>query len=105
MMSRSALAGFLLIVCSGTAYSASGAIPANGGAQKANDVADPGYMVRSSTKIDFNEAAIDGRMKAPDGFFLQGRTTQDMQNLLRLRTNFRMELSGSGSAAENQPQD
>jgi hypothetical protein len=61
---------------------------------------DPGYAVRSSTKIDFSEANIEGRMKAPEGFFLQGRTSQDLQNLLKLRSNFRQELSGSAAAAE-----
>jgi hypothetical protein len=61
---------------------------------------DPSYVVRSSTKIDFSEASIDGQMKAPEGFFLQGRKSQDMQNLLNLRKNFRRELSGSAAAGE-----
>lgn len=97
--------GFLVLLFAGVAYSASGPSPAGATGQKASDVADPGYMVRSSTKIDFNEAAIEGRLKAPDGFFLQGRKSQEMQNLLKLRSNFRRELSGSASAAENSPQD
>lgn len=67
---------------------------------KRDDSETAGYAVRSSTKIDFNEAAIDGRLKAPDGFFLQGRKAQDMQNLLKLRSDFRKELSGSAAAAE-----
>lgn len=103
------LAGFLALVYVGTANAASAPAPAPAtapaSAQKTSDVADPGYMVRSSTKIDFNEAAIEGRMKAPDGFFLQGRKSQEMQNLLKLRSNFRKELSGSASAAETLPQD
>jgi len=61
---------------------------------------DPAYVVRSSTRIDFSEANIDGRMKAPEGFFLQGRKSQDLQNLMKLRSNFREELSGSAAAAE-----
>jgi len=109
MRSRLALAGMLALVYSGAANAASApksaSAPIAGSTQKASDVADPGYMVRSSTKIDFNEAAIDGRMKAPDGFFLQGRKSQEMQNLLKLRANFRKELSGSASAAETLPQD
>ena len=67
---------------------------------KRDDSETAGYTVRSSTKIDFNEAAIDGHLKAPDGFFLQGRKAQDMQNLLKLRSDFRKELSGSAAAAE-----
>lgn len=67
---------------------------------KRDDSETAGYAVRSSTKIDFNETAIDGRLKAPEGFFLQGRKAQDMQNLLKLRSDFRKELSGSAAAAE-----
>ena len=109
MRSRLALGGILSLLYGGAANAASAPAPAPAPAssttQKAGDVADPGYMVRSSTKIDFNEAAIEGRMKAPDGFFLQGRKSQEMQNLLKLRSKFRRELSGSASAAENTPQD
>lgn len=67
---------------------------------KRDEPKNAGYTVRSSTKIDFNEASIEGRLKAPDGFFLQGRKAQDMQNLLKLRSDFRKELSGSAAAAE-----
>ena len=73
--------------------------PLNETAKPATDN-DPGYAVRSSTKIDFSEANIEGRMKAPEGFFLQGRKSQDLQNLLKLRANFREELAGSAAAAE-----
>ncbi|NDE14475.1 hypothetical protein EBZ80_06045 [bacterium] len=81
---------------------------ANGKAPTGKTTRDPGpatdqdssYVVRSSTRIDFSEANIDGRMKAPEGFFLQGRKSQDLQNLLKLRSNFRDELSGSAAAAE-----
>lgn len=59
-----------------------------------------GYAVSSSTKFDFSEASIEGKMKAPEGFFLQGRKSQDLQNLLKLRSNFRGELTGSAAAAE-----
>ena len=63
---------------------------------------DPGYVVRSSTKIDFNETNIDGKMKAPEGFYLQGRRAQKMQHLLRLRQDFKKELEGSGEAAQTE---
>lgn len=97
--------GVFLFLLAGVAHAASAPTPVSATTPKASDVADPGYMVRSSTKIDFNEAAIDGRVKTPDGFFLQGRKSQEMQNLLKLRSNFRKELSNSASAAEVPPQD
>lgn len=60
------------------------------------------YVVRSSTKIDFNESVIDGKMKAPEGLYLRGRRTQKMQNLLRLRQDFKKELEGSAEAAQTE---
>jgi hypothetical protein len=71
-----------------------------GGVQDGTD--DPAYVVRSSTKIDFNETNIDGKMKAPEGFYLQGRRAQKMQNLLRLRQDFKKELEGSSEAAQTE---
>lgn len=63
---------------------------------------DPGYVVRSSTRIDFNETNIEGKMKAPEGFYLQGRRAQRMQHLLKLRQDFKKELEGSGEAAQTE---
>lgn len=63
--------------------------------------ADPEFAVSSGTKFDFSEAAIGGKMKAPEGFFLQGRQGQQMSNLMNLRANFRKELIGSAPAAES----
>ena len=60
------------------------------------------YVVRSSTKIDFSEALIDGKMKAPEGMYLRGRGTQKMQNLLKLRQDFKKELEGSAEAAQTE---
>jgi hypothetical protein len=68
------------------------------GAQARQD--EQAYVVRSSTKIDFSESVIDGKMKAPEGFYLKGRSSQKMQNLLKLRPNFKKELEGSAEAAQ-----
>jgi hypothetical protein len=38
---------------------------------------------------------IDGKMKAPSGFFLQGRNKQSLQSMVGLRSNFREELNRS----------
>lgn len=83
---------------------AQGNIPGSSATNNGNDSTDPSYVVRSSNKIDFNEASIDGRMKAPDGFFLQGRKSQELHNLLKLRSNFRNELAGSAAAAVTAPE-
>ena len=57
-----------------------------------------GYTATSSTHIDFSETSIDGKMKAPDGFFLQGRQANSLSQMVKLRSNFRSELRNSRSA-------
>lgn len=61
---------------------------------------DPDYGVTYSTKLDFDSTLIDGKMKAPAGFFLQGRTGQSLTNLVKLRSNFKTELRNSRSAVK-----
>ncbi len=56
------------------------------------------YVVTDSTKIDFEGASIDGKMKAPTGFFLQGRNQQSLSQMVRLRGDFKRELKGSRDA-------
>jgi hypothetical protein len=46
----------------------------------------------SQTTIDFNETLIDGKMQAPSGFFIQGRQSQSMAQMVKLRSNFRDKL-------------
>lgn len=53
-----------------------------------------------STKMDFDSSMIDGKMKAPSGFFLQGRNRQELQSMVRLRSNFRERLDDSRSAVK-----
>jgi len=53
---------------------------------------------RSSTNIDFGETMIDGKMQAPVGFFLQGRSPQALSQMVKLRSHFKNELYNSKSA-------
>lgn len=55
----------------------------------------------SSTRIDFSETNIDGKMKAPDGFFLQGHNSNSLSQMVQLRSNFRSELRNSSSAVKS----
>jgi hypothetical protein len=53
-----------------------------------------------STKLDFDSTMVDGQMKAPQGFFLQGRNKQSLSNMVKLRSNFKEELRNSRSAVK-----
>jgi hypothetical protein len=57
-----------------------------------------GYAVTDSTKIDFESASIDGQMKAPTGFFLQGRNPSSLSQMVKLRSEFKKEMKSSQSA-------
>ena len=76
-------------------------LPALGGdktkAQKVGSGADDDYVVTSSTRINFDDTLIEGKMQAPNGFFLQGRTSQSLNQMVRLRSNFSSELKNSKS--------
>ncbi len=61
---------------------------------------DPEGKVVYSTKIDFDSTLIDGQMKAPQGFFLQGRNKQSLSNMVNLRSGFKQELRNSRSAVK-----
>lgn len=55
---------------------------------------------QSSTHLDFDSTMVDGQMKAPSGFFLQGRNRQDLHSMVQLRSTFREELKDSRSAVK-----
>jgi hypothetical protein len=59
-----------------------------------------GLVSADSTQIDFTDTMIDGKMQAPQGFFLQGRQSQSMTQMVRLRSKFRSELRNSKSAVK-----
>ena len=56
--------------------------------------------VTYSTNLDFDSTMIDGQMKAPTGFFLQGRNRQSLSNMVKLRSNFQKRLGNSKSAVK-----
>lgn len=58
------------------------------------------YTVTSSTNIDFDSTLIEGKMKSPTGFFLQGRNKQSLSNMVKLRSQFNKELRNSRSAVK-----
>lgn len=53
-----------------------------------------------STTMDFDSSMIDGKMKAPAGFFLQGRNRQSLSNMVKLRSNFSDKLRDSEAAVK-----
>ena len=55
------------------------------------------FTAVSSTKFDFGEAQIDGKMQAPAGFFLQGKQAQSLSQMVLLRPHFRNEMKNSKS--------
>lgn len=58
------------------------------------------FAASDSTNIDFSETLIDGKMQAPQGFFLQGRKAQTLTQMVRLRSKWRSELRNSRSAVK-----
>jgi hypothetical protein len=82
-----------------------------GGTAFGNDDKEPGAAGESSgvgksfhtadkTNIDFSETMIDGKMQAPAGFFLQGRQSQSMSQMVKLRSKWRGELRNSKAAVK-----
>jgi len=53
-----------------------------------------------TTTMDFDSTMIDGKMKAPNGFFLQGRNRQSLSNMVKLRSNFSNQLQDSKAAVK-----
>jgi hypothetical protein len=53
------------------------------------------------TTMDFDSSMIDGKMKAPSGFFLQGRNRQSLSNMVKLRSNFSGKLRDSEAAVKS----
>jgi len=71
------------------------ALAEDGAQQKASS-----FNTTDKTNIDFSETLVDGKMQAPQGFFLQGRQAQSMTQMVRLRSKFRSELRNSRSAVK-----
>ena len=58
------------------------------------------WVAADSTNIDFSETMIDGKMAAPQGFFLQGRQAQSLSQMVKLRSKWRSELRNSKAAVK-----
>ncbi len=69
------------------------------GKKKTN--ASGSWVASDSTNIDFSETAIDGKMQAPAGFFLQGKQSQSLSQMVKLRNKFRSELRNSKAAVKS----
>ena len=74
---------------------------AEAGEESAKPNAKSSFVTADRTNIDFSETLIDGKMQAPQGFFLQGRQGQAMSQMVRLRSKFRSELRNSKSAVKS----
>jgi hypothetical protein len=45
--------------------------------------------------VDFEDATIEGKAKAPEGFVLQSRTGSNFRNIIELRRDFRNRIQTS----------
>ena len=88
-MNNKVIFGFLLLI----AFSRSG--------YSENKSRRGEWIGKSSTNIDFDSTIIDGKMKSPTGFLLQGRNKQSLSNMVKLRSHFKMELKNSRSAVKS----
>ena len=76
------------------------AVPPQGVQKVDPKASSDGYHEVSSTRIDFSDTAIDGQMKSPEGFMLQGNQGSSLSDMVKLRSNFRNELNNSKSATK-----
>ena len=58
------------------------------------------FATTDKTHVDFTETMIDGKFKAPQGFLLQGRKSQSLTQMVKLRSKWRSELRNSKSAVK-----
>ncbi len=63
--------------------------------QRRKNITSSKVVSQSKTTIDFNETMIDGKMKAPQGFFIQGRQSQSLSQMVKLRSGFQNRLDSS----------
>jgi hypothetical protein len=89
----------VLLLLFGIFYSASALAQA-----QESSLPDPGYAKqtrtdsqgRKITVVDFDEARIDGNVKAPEGFFLRSRSANKAENIMNLRKNFQQRVRNVG---------
>lgn len=71
---------------------------------QSSSLPDPGYQKqvrtdsrgRKITTIDFDDAEIEGRVKAPEGFILRSREASKAESIMDLRKNFRSRIRAVG---------
>ena len=51
---------------------------------------------RRITMVDFDEARIEGQVRAPDGFVLRSRDSAKVESILELRKNFHRRIRAAG---------
>jgi hypothetical protein len=68
---------------------------------KSDESEESDLIRKSSRNIDFSETLIEGKFKAPQGFFLQGRQAQSLSQMVQLRSNFKSELRNSRAAVKS----
>jgi hypothetical protein len=62
---------------------------------------DEAFISKDATSHDFSEYQLKGKMKAPNGFFLQGKKGQSLSQMVRLRSNFKRALRNSKAAVKH----
>lgn len=73
----------------------------------AKPVSEPAYSKKSMSDakgktlqvVEFGEAQIEGKAKAPDGFVLQSRGSAQFRNIIELRRHFRAQVQTSTADA------
>lgn len=53
------------------------------------------------TEMNFDSDSIDGKVKAPSGFFLRGRSKQELNRMVQMRKSFKNKLRNSKSAVKS----
>jgi hypothetical protein len=54
------------------------------------------FVVLLRRFVDFDEARIDGTVKAPEGFFLRSRSANKAENIMNFRKNFQQRVRTVG---------
>jgi hypothetical protein len=63
--------------------------------EKKSKPVDTMIVPELSKNFNFDEAAIEGDIKAPDGFMLRGRNQQKLEQMIELRSDFAKEIEKS----------
>ena len=68
-------------------------------AEEAKNARKPATVVyEKKTKLDFEQAAVDGQFLSPDGSAVKGDQNIDFDSLIKPKSNFKKELSRDAGA-------